>query len=151
MNDKLLNISMVIFFAGIIINAMLIMVSTTPNGGIILGLTRSDLQYDSLKGSCTLSTPDGFISNTQQSQDASSFNPIECTTATGFDIFAGINAINMLFLGFFLLEVVFFNMAIWFGIFSPVFLAMAGIFVGAKLLLLGYAGSILLKALFGGR
>ena len=153
MNDKLLNIAMIIFFAGIFINALLIMISLTPSGGVILGLTRADLQYDSLGGQCTLTTQDGFISNTQQSQDASSFSTIKCTNTTtgGFDIFAGINAINMMFLGMFLLETVFFNMAMWFPIFSPIFLAVAGVVVGAKVLLIGYAGSILLNALFGRR
>ena len=152
MNDKLLNIAMIIFFAGIMINAMLIMVSLTPAGGVILGLTRSDLQYDSLGGNCVLADQDGFISNTQQSQDASSFSTIKCVNdAGGVDIFAGINAINMMFLGIFLLETVFFNMASWFPIFSPIFLAIAGVVLGAKILLIGYAGSILLNALFGRR
>ena len=153
MNDKLLNIAMIIFFAGIIINALLIMISLTPSGGVILGLTRTDLQYDSLGGNCVLADQDGFISNTQQSQDASSFSTIKCVNSTtgGVDIFAGINAINMMFLGIFLLETVFFNMASWFPIFSPIFLALAGIVLGAKILLIGYAGSILLNALFGRR
>jgi len=153
MNDKLLNIIMVIFFASILINGMLIMVSLTPSGGVILGLTRADLQYDSLGGQCTLATPEGFISNTQQSQDASSFSTIKCvnTSTGGVDIFAGVTAINMLFLGIFLLETVFFNMALWFPIFSPIFLAVAGIVVGAKILLIGYAGSILINALWARR
>jgi len=153
MNDKLLNIAMIIFFAGILINALLIMISLTPSGGVILGLTRTDLQYDSLGGQCTLVDQEGFISNTQQSQDASSFSSIKCVNegTGGFNIFAGIVAINMLFLGIFLLETVFFNMALWFPIFSPFFLAIAGIVVGAKVLLIGYAGSILLNALFGRR
>jgi len=152
MNDKLLNIAMIIFFAGIIINAMLIMVSLTPAGGVILGLTRTDLQYDALEGNCTLASQDGFISNTPQSQDASSFSTIKCVNDSGgIDIFAGINAINMLFLGIFLLEAVFFNLSTWFPIFSPIFLAVAGVVLGAKILLIGYAGSILLNALFGRR
>ena len=152
MNDKLLNIAMIIFFAGILINALLLMISLTPSGGVILGLTRADLQYDSLGGQCVLTEQDGFISNTQQSQDASSFSTIKCANTTGgFDIFAGINAINMLFLGMFLLETVFWNMAMWFPIFSPIFLAVASIVVGAKLLLICYAGSILLNSLFGRR
>ena len=152
MNDKLLNISMIIFFAGILINALLIMISLTPSGGAILGLTRSDLQYDSLSGNCTLASQDGFISNTQQSQDASSFSTIKCSNSSGgIDIFAGINAINMLLLGVFLLETVFFNMSVWFPIFSPIFLAIAGVVIGAKILLIGYAGSILLNSLFGRR
>jgi len=143
---------MIIFFAGILINALLIMISLTPSGGVILGLTRADLQYDSLGGQCELNTQDGFISNTQQSQDASSFSTIKCVNPDGgFDIFAGINAINMLFLGVFLLEAVFFNMASWFPIFSPIFLAVAGAVIGAKVLLIGYAGSILLNSLFGRR
>jgi len=152
MNDKLLNIAMIVFFAGIIINALLIMISLTPSGGVILGLTRADLQYNSLGGQCTLVDQDGFISNTAQSQDASSFSTIKCQNSSGgFDIFAGIAAINMLFLGIFLLETVFFNMSVWFPIFSPIFLAIAGVVVGAKILLIGYAGSILLNALFGRR
>jgi hypothetical protein len=95
----------------------------------------------------------GFISNTQQSQDASSFSVIKCNNAAtgGVDIFAGINAINMLFLGIFLLETIFWNMSVWFPIFSPIFLAIAGTALGAKVLLIGYAGSILLNALFGRR
>jgi hypothetical protein len=153
MNDKLLNIAMIVFFASIIINALLIMISLTPSGGILIGLTRTDLQYDSLSGNCVLTTQDGFISNTQQSQDASSFSTIKCKNPTtgGADIFAGINAINALFLGIFLLETVFFNMATWFPIFSPIFLAIAGLVLGVKILLIGYAGSILLNALFGRR
>jgi len=152
MNDKLLNIATVIFFAGILINALLIMISLTPSGGIILGLTRPDLRYNSLGGQCTLTNQGGFISNTHQSQDASSFSTIKCINETGgADLFAGIKAINMIFLGMFLLETVFFNMAVWFPIFSPIFLAMAGTVIGAKVLLIGYAGSILLNSLFGRR
>jgi len=33
MNDKILNIAMIIFFAGILINALLIMISLTPSRG----------------------------------------------------------------------------------------------------------------------
>lgn len=151
LNDKFLNLAMLIFFAGIIINGLLLMVALTPAGGTIIGLTRTDLTYDSLSDSCVLSTPSGFLSNTPQSQDASSFNPIECRQASGIDIFAGLHAINSILLGLFLLEAVFFTLSYWFPIFSPILLSIAAIFVGAKLLLIGYAGSILLNSIFGRR
>jgi hypothetical protein len=155
MNDKLLNISMIIFFAGMLINALLIMISLTPNGNIIYNLTIVGLEYDTLSNNCTLAEQQGFISNTQQSQDASSFSTIKCINPNDSvnvgDIFAGVNAVNQLFLGMFLLETVFYNMGRWFPIFLPIFWGLASVAVGAKILLIGYAGSILLNALFGRR
>jgi len=153
MNDKLLNIAMIVFFASILINGMLIMVSLTPSGGFIVDWTGSNnnkLSYSDINN-YSLATPDGFLSNTAQSQDASSFNPFEILDQFGKTVFAGVNAINMLIIGFFLLEVMFYNLATWFPIFSPILLAVAGLIVGAKLLLIGYAGSVLLNAIMGRR
>jgi hypothetical protein len=144
MNDRLLNFVTIIFFASIIINGILLMVAATPNGAAMGGLANSDLQYTALGG--TVEKPDGFISNTSQSQDASSFNPFTVNS-----LFAGINAINFIIQGLFLLEIVFVNIAGWFPIFAPILLGVAGIILGAKLLLIGYAGSILLSAITGKR
>lgn len=153
MNDKLLNIAMIVFFSSILINGMLIMVSLTPSGSFILdwtGSSENNLGYDNMKD-YSLNTPDGFLSNTAQSQDASSFNPFEILDQFGKTVFAGLNAINMLIIGFFLLEIMFYNMATWFPIFNPILLAVAGLIVGAKLLLIGYAGSVLLNSIMGRR
>ena len=153
MNDKLLNITMVIFFASILINGLLIMVSLSPGGSFITGMTgnaSNELNYTDLKD-YSINTPDGFLSNTAQSQDASGFNPFEIVNNIGNTVFAGVHAINLLIAGFFLLELVFFNMSGWFPIFSPIFLAIAGLVIGSKLLLIGYAGSVLLNAIMGRR
>ena len=153
MNDKLLNIAMIVFFASILINGLLIMVSLTPEGSFITGWTNDSsngLGYSDLK-EYSINTPDGFISNTAQSQDSSSFNPFEIIDRLGKTVFAGVNAVNLLIMGFFLLEMVFFNMSLWFPIFSPIFLAVAGLVIGSKLLLIGYAGSVLLNAIMGRR
>jgi len=153
MNEKILNIAMIIFFASILINGVLVMISLTPSGSFITGFTgasSNELTYSELK-QYSINTPDGFISNTAQSQDASSFNPFEIINNLGKTVFAGIHAINLLLMGFFLLELVFFNMSGWFPIFAPILLAVAGLIIGAKLLLIGYAGSVLLNAIMGRR
>lgn len=150
MNDKLMNIAMTIFFASIIINGFLGMLLLTPGGSAVLGLNDSALDYDSLKQN-ELSAPSGFISNTAQSQDASSFNPVQFVSDLFGSVLVGVNAINWLIQGFFLLEMVFVTLASWFPVFSPIFLSFAGIILGSKILLIGYAGSVLLKAITGGR
>jgi len=100
----------------------------------------------------------GFISNTSQSQDASSFNPFVIVGNFIGDIvstvFAGINALNFLVMGLFAMEVIFvmfFKMASWFPIFSPILLGLSALILGAKFLLIGYFGSILLKSVLGGK
>ena len=150
MNDKLLNITMTIFFASIIINGLLLMVSMTPGGGWITGLPRDDLGYSG-SNNYTVVSPDGFISNTPQSQDASSFNPFEIVTGAGNTLLGGINALNLIISGLFLLEITFFNLSVWFPLFSPFFLSLAALILGAKLLLIGYGASILLSPITGRR
>jgi len=95
MNDKLLNFVTIIFFASIIINGLLIMVTMTPAGSWITDrdITNDTLQYNSMSKYST-ETTDGFISNTSQSQDASSFNPFTIISNIGNSILAGINAFN---------------------------------------------------------
>ena len=147
LNDRLLNLAMLIFFASIICNGMLIMLALTPSGGFIsdIGLTNTELQYNSMNG-YELDNPDGFISNTSQSQDDAGFNPF-----TVGSLFAGVNAFNFLVLGLFMMETVFFRFSLWFPIFSPIFLSVAAVLVGAKLLLIGYFGSVLLNSILGRR
>ena len=145
MNDKLLTFTIIVFFAGIIINGLLLMLSFTPSGAWIVEITNPDLQYSELNG-VTATTPDGFISNTSQSQDTSSFNPLSLD-----GVFAGVKAFNFIIQGLFLLEFLFWQLSIWFPVFSPILLALAGVFAGSKILLIGYGFSVLLKALTGGR
>ena len=145
MNDKLLTFTIIIFFAGIIINGLLLMISATPSGAWIVGITNPDLQYDQIND-VSLTEPNGFISNTSQSQDVSSFNPFSLD-----GIFAGVKAFNFIIQGLFLLEFLFWQLSIWFPVFSPILLAVAALFAGSKLLLIGYGFSVLLKALTGGR
>jgi hypothetical protein len=152
MNDKLLNFVTIIFFASIIINGLLIMVTMTPAGSWITDrdITNDTLQYNSMSKYST-ETTDGFISNTSQSQDASSFNPFTIISNIGNSILAGINAFNFLAQGLFMLELVFFRFSAWFPLFAPIFLSIAGIVLGAKLLLIGYFGSVLLSSILGRR
>ena len=129
------------------------MISLTPSGGMITGWTNNssnNLSYSDLN-TYSINTPDGFISNTAQSQDASSFNPFEIINNLGKTVFAGVHAMNLLIMGFFLLEMMFVNLSSWFSIFSPIFLALAGLIIASKLLLIGYAGSVLLNAIMGRR
>ncbi len=147
MNDKLLNFVTIIFFASIIINGFLLMLSATPSGAWITNdnLTNDTLQYSGMGGQ-DVTTTDGFISNTSQSQDASSFNPFSIE-----GVLAGVNAFNFLIAGLFLLEQIFVRFSGWFPIFAPLFLSMAGLLIGAKILLIGYFGSVLLSAILGRR
>jgi len=147
LNDKLLNFVTIIFFASIIINGFLLMISATPSGAWITGtnLTNDNLNYSSLGGQ-NIDTTEGFISNTSQSQDASSFNPFSID-----GVLAGVNAFNFLIAGLFLIEMVFVRFATWFPLFAPLFLGIAGILLGAKILLIGYFGSVLLSAILGRR
>jgi len=160
MNDKLLNFAMLIFFASILGNGALIMLADTPSGTWILGdtvnesLVTNEIQYDSLDG-FDVKTNDGFIANSNQSQDASSFNPfviignfVGQATKT---VFAGINAMNFILMGLFAMESIFFRMSGWFPIFSPILLGLAAILLGVKFLLIGYFGSVLLKTVLGGK
>jgi hypothetical protein len=147
MNDKLLTFVLIIFFSSIIINGLLLMVSATPSGAWITSnnFISNDLQYGKLNEK-SISTPDGFISNTSQSQDASSFNPF---TLDG--VLAGVFSINLLISGLFLLEKIFWQLSLAFPIFSPILLSVASIFIASKLLLVGYAGSALINAILGRR
>jgi len=147
MNDKLLNFVTIIFFASIIINGFLLMLSATPSGAWITNdnLTNDTLQYSGMGGQ-DVTTTDGFISNTSQSQDASSFNPFSIE-----GVLAGVNAFNFLIAGLFLLEQIFVRFSGWFPIFAPLFLSMAGLLIGAKILLIGYFGSVLLSSILGRR
>jgi len=150
MNDRLLNMVTLIFFASIICNGALIMLSLTPAGGFITGLTNDNVSYSTLNANTTTTT-DGFISNTSQSQDAAAYNPFQIITAAGTTILAGVGAIQMLFNGLFLMEFIFIWFASEFVIFAPILLAIAAVLVGIKLLLIGYAGSVLLNAILGRR
>lgn len=145
MNEKVLNLAIIILFASIIINSILLMLSFTPSGGWIIGLTSNDLSYDSLKGTSN-DVPEGFISNTSQSQDASSFNPFSID-----GLLAGVYGINLIISGLFLLEMIFFKFSVEFVVFAPIFLGLATILIGSKLLLVAYAGSVLLNAITGRR
>ena len=159
MNDKLLNFAMLIFFASILGNGALIMLANTPSGTWILGDTTNEsltttLTYQDLNG-FDVKTNDGFIANSNQSQDASSFNPfviignfVGQATKT---VFAGINAMNFILMGLFAMESIFFRMSGWFPIFSPILLGLAAILLGVKFLLIGYFGSVLLKTVLGGK
>ena len=159
MNDKLLNFAMLIFFASILGNGALIMLANTPSGTWILGDTTNEsltttLTYQDLNG-FDVKTNDGFIANSNQSQDASSFNPfviignfVDQATKT---VFAGINAMNFIIVGLFAMESIFFRMSGWFPIFSPILLGLAAILLGVKFLLIGYFGSVLLKTVLGGK
>ena len=159
MNDKLLNFAMLIFFASILGNGALIMLANTPSGTWILGDTTNEslttnLTYQDLNG-FNVKTNDGFITNSNQSQDASSFNPFVIignflgqATKT---VFAGINAMNFIIVGLFAMESIFFRMSGWFPIFAPILLGLAAILLGVKFLLIGYFGSVLLKTVPGGK
>ena len=159
MNDKLLNFAMLIFFASILGNGALLMLADTPSGSWILGDTPSEsltttLTYQDLNG-FNVKTNDGFIANSNQSQDASSFNPFVIignflgkATKT---VFAGISALNFILMGLFAMESIFFRMSGWFPIFSPILLGLAAILLGVKFLLIGYFGSVLLKTVLGGK
>jgi len=159
MNDKLLNFAMLIFFASILGNGALLMLADTPSGSWILGDTPSEsltttLTYQDLNG-FNVKTNDGFIANSNQSQDASSFNPF--VIIGNFlgqaikTVFAGINAMNFIIVGLFAMESIFFRMSGWFPIFSPILLGLAAILLGVKFLLIGYFGSVLLKTVLGGK
>lgn len=150
MNDKLLNLATLIFFASILGNGMLIMLSLTPGGALVTGLTNDDLGYNNLDSQSYQTTP-GFISNTSQSQDVSSFNPLQIVNDAGAILFAGINALNFVIIGLCAIEVVFVKMSGWFPIFAPILLSVAGVLLGVKALVIGYFLSILLKAITGGR
>ena len=159
MNDKLLNFAMLIFFASILGNGALLMLADTPSGTWILGDTPSEslttnLTYQDLNG-FNVKTNDGFIANSNQSQDSSSFNPfvifgnfVGQATKT---VFAGNNAMNFIIVGLFAMESIFFRMSGWFPIFSPILLGLAAILLGVKFLLIGYFGSVLLKTVLGGK
>lgn len=123
------------------------MIAMTPSGAWVTGtnLASDSLSYDSLGGQDVVTT-DGFISNTSQSQDASSFNPFSLE-----GVLAGVNAFNFFIAGLFLIEMVFVRFAGWFPLFAPLFLGIAGILLGAKILLIGYFGSVLLSAILGRR
>lgn len=154
MNDKLLNFATLIFFASILGNGALIMLANTPGGAWISNLTTTELEYDSLD-SFSVETSDGFITNTSQSQDDSSFNPFkiigDAFTGIVNTTFAGINALNFIIMGLFAMEIIFVTMAGWFVIFAPILLGLAGLLLGVKFLLIGYFGSVLLKTVLGGR
>ncbi len=160
MNDKLLNFAMLIFFASILGNGALIMLANTPSGAWILGdtggeaLTTRAIDYDSL-GGFELETNDGFIANSNQSQDASSFNPFVIIGnffgGVSKTVFAGINAMNFVLMGLFAMETIFFRMSSWFPIFAPILLGLAAVLLGVKFLLIGYFGSVLLKTVLGGK
>jgi len=159
MNDKLLNFAMLIFFASILGNGALLMLADTPSGSWILGDTPSEsltttLTYQDLNG-FNVQTNDGFIANSNQSQDASSFNPFviigNFLGQAVNTVFAGINAMNFIIVGLFAMESIFFRMSGWFPIFSPILLGLAAILLGVKFLLIGYFGSVLLKTVLGGK
>ena len=159
MNDKLLNFAMLIFFASILGNGALLMLADTPSGSWILGDTPSEsltttLTYQDLNG-FNVKTNDGFIANSNQSQDASSFNPFviigNFVGQAIKTVFAGINAMNFIIVGLFAMESIFFRMSGWFPIFSPILLGLAAILLGVKFLLIGYFGSVLLKTVLGGK
>ena len=159
MNDKLLNFAMLIFFASILGNGALLMLADTPSGSWILGDTPSEsltttLTYQDLNG-FNVQTNDGFIANSNQSQDASSFNPFviigNFLGQAVNTVFAGINAMNFIIVGLFAMESIFFRMSGWFPIFAPILLGLAAILLGVKFLLIGYFGSVLLKTVLGGK
>ena len=159
MNDKLLNFAMLIFFASILGNGALLMLANTPSGTWILGDTTSEsltttLTYQDLNG-FNVKTNDGFIANSNQSQDSSSFNPFviigNFLGQAVNTVFAGINAMNFIIVGLFAMESIFFRMSGWFPIFSPILLGLAAILLGVKFLLIGYFGSVLLKTVLGGK
>ena len=112
MNDKLLNFAMLIFFASILGNGALLMLANTPSGTWILGDTTSEsltttLTYQDLNG-FNVKTNDGFIANSNQSQDSSSFNPFviigNFLGQAVNTVFAGINAMNFIIVGLFAME-----------------------------------------------
>ena len=159
MNDKLLNFAMLIFFASILGNGALLMLADTPGGTWIIGDTPSEsltttLTYQDLNG-FNVKTNDGFIANSNQSQDSSSFNPFviigNFLGQAVNTVFAGINAMNFILMGLFAMESIFFRMSGWFPIFSPILLGLAAILLGVKFLLIGYFGSVLLKTVLGGK
>jgi len=160
MNDKILNFAMLIFFSSILCNGVLMMLSETPNGGWIVGADGSDplannkLSYDSLSG-FDINNNDGFISNTSQSQDDSSFNPfviigsfIGGVTGT---FLAGINAFNFIITGLFATEFIFIILSSKLPLFSPILLGVSALLLGVKFMVIGYFGSVLLKSILGGK
>ena len=160
MNDKILNFAMLIFFASILSNGALIMMSTTPNGAWIVGDEGSDplanekLSYGSLSG-FDINNNEGFISNTSQSQDDASFNPFVIVGSfiggvTG-TFLAGINAFNFIITGLFATEFIFLKMASRFPLFSPILLGISALLLGVKFMVIGYFGSVLLKSILGGK
>jgi len=131
---------MLIFLASIVGNGALLMLAETPSGSWIndgsnKSITTNQLGHDSLSG-FELEENTGFISNTSQSQDASSFNPFVIVGNFVGDIvstvFAGINALNFLDNGFVCNGINFFKMASWFPIFSPILLGLSALILGAK-------------------
>jgi len=157
MNDKLLNFAMLVFFASILGNGALLMLADTPGGAkISTGETQvtNSITYQDFNG-FSVQTNDGFITNTSQSQDSSSFNPWvifgNVVGGVAQTVFAGINALNFILLGLFAMELIFFKMAIWFPIFSPILLGVSALLLAVKFLLIGYFGSVLLKTVLGGK
>ena len=160
MNDKILNFAMLIFFASILSNGALMMISSTPNGGWIIGddgsspIANDKLSYNSLNG-FDINNNEGFISNTSQSQDDSSFNPFVIVGNFVGDVtgtfLAGINAFNFIITGLFTIEFIFFILSAKFPLFAPILLGVSALLLGVKFMVIGYFGSVLLKSVLGGK
>jgi len=160
MNDKQLNFAMLIFFASILGNGALIMLSITPGGAWITdasggdSLASTDLTHESLSG-FDVENSEGFISNTSQSQDDASFNPFMVIGsffgAVTKAVLPGINALNFIITGLFAMELIFLRMSGWFPLFAPILLGISALMLVVKFMVIGYFGSVLLKSVLGGK
>jgi len=153
MNDKWFNMAMIIVLTSFVANAFVFMLLAMPGGAQFNSLYQTNLAYDADANSVRMAYEPNVADQQVLAPGAAD------TTGTGFTPLTnnrtgnptGLDPINLITTGFIGLEVLLLSLSNIFPMFSGLFILFALIAFTVKIVVIGYFGSLLIRAIFGGR
>jgi len=153
MNDKWFNMAMIIVLTSFVANAFVFMLLAIPGGTQFNSLYQTNLAYDADSNSVRMAYEPSVSDQQVLTPGASD------TTGTGFTPLTnnksgnpvGLDPISLITTGFIGLEVLLLSLANIFPMFSGMFILFALLAFTVKVIVVAYFGSLLIRAIFGGR
>lgn len=153
MNDKWFNMAMIIVLTSFVANALVLMVLAMPGGAQFNSLYQANLDYNADINSVRMAYEPNVADQQVLAPGAAD------STGTGYTPFTnnktsnpvGLDPITMITTGFVGLEVLLLSLANIFPMFSGMFILFALLAFTVKIVVVAYFGSLLIRAIFGGR
>jgi hypothetical protein len=153
MNDKWFNMAMIIVLTSFVANALVFMLLSMPGGAQFNTLYQTNLDYDADENSVRMAYEPNVSDEQVLAPGAAD------STGTGYIPFTnnktskpvGLDPITLITTGFVGLEVLLLSLGNIFPMFSGLFSLFALLAFTVKVIVVAYFGSLLIRAMFGGR